>query len=239
MLPWMHAALFWQSGGVAHTPPLHCLPPPQAVKSGLVMHAPPLHCRQTAQLPHEPPQPSSPQLFPVQFLVQPAAAPACWALCFLAFLRHFFFFSPDFFLHFARKSWASLGPDSRQPRKPPSADPARSRSAPRREGFVARERSRVSKRSASKIGSFSAWHGRSIPSTMTTLSQSHYPQNWGWTGHDLMSAVSSETPSCRGSWSRVPGGRSAGQEERRPLRTARAVAAEREETPSLARMAAT
>src|SRR5687767_10016785 len=32
---------------------------------------------------------------------------ACFALCFLAFLRHFFLASPDFFLHLAFRSWAA------------------------------------------------------------------------------------------------------------------------------------
>jgi hypothetical protein len=74
--------------------------------------------------------------------------PVCWALCFLAFLRHFFFCLPDFFLHAFRALCAVASPTPRVTRLPRS-EPTSRRRAPRREGVSERERERVSKRLAS------------------------------------------------------------------------------------------
>jgi hypothetical protein len=68
-------------------------------------------CLATAQVPHTLPQPSGPQDLPAQFGVQPpppddGTSAACVALCFLAFLTHFFFFLPLSFLHLRRALWA-------------------------------------------------------------------------------------------------------------------------------------
>jgi hypothetical protein len=65
------------------------------------MQVPPL------QAPHDPPQPFGPQSLPLQFGVQPpppdGGTSTVWvALCFLAFLTHFFFLSPLSYLHLRR-----------------------------------------------------------------------------------------------------------------------------------------
>jgi hypothetical protein len=69
---------------------------------------------------------------------------SCAAACFLAFLRHFFLASPDFFLHLALRSWAAASSPPGQPIRPraPATSPPRAR---RREPAVLRDRVRVSK----------------------------------------------------------------------------------------------
>src|SRR5215207_1808882 len=91
---------------------------------------------------------------------------ACWALCFLAFLRHFFFCLPDFFLHAVRALCAVASPVPRVTR-PPKTEPTSRRRALRREGEVDRERRKDSKRSGS-IGRVLGKHER------TTWVQQHY-----------------------------------------------------------------
>src|SRR5687767_4842259 len=72
-------------------------------------------------------------------------AAACWALCFLAFLRHAFFCLPDFFLQCLSGSWASaLAPPSNG-----ASAAARVATSARRCHPVVRERVSASKRSAS------------------------------------------------------------------------------------------
>jgi hypothetical protein len=72
----------------------------------------------------------------------------CVALCFLAFLRHFFFCLPDFFLHAFSALCASASP-APSVKRLPRAEPASSRKAVRREGGAESKRESASKRFAS------------------------------------------------------------------------------------------
>jgi hypothetical protein len=95
---------------------------------------------------------------------------ACAALCFLAFFRHVFLASPDFFLHVSLRSWAIASSWSCQPRRPsePRSSPLRAR---RREPAVLRERVRVSKR-VSSMGKCLGSRGR-IRASFKTDSAGH------------------------------------------------------------------
>jgi hypothetical protein len=81
--------------------------------------------------------------------VPPVGSGVVWlALCFLAFLRHFFLASPSFFLHFFLASWAavsSVGVPPRSAREAASSPP----SAWRREPAAASVFVRVSNRDPS------------------------------------------------------------------------------------------
>jgi hypothetical protein len=100
--------------------------------------------------PHEPPQPSSPQPLPLQFGTQASVCVVCVALCFLAFLTHFFLCLPDFFLHFLRGSWASASDWASSGAKAPLRARASDR---RRDPMAERKRVRRSKRVQSMLES--------------------------------------------------------------------------------------
>jgi hypothetical protein len=126
------------------------------------------------QLPEQQPPVAGAQLAPGPRQVGPAGVcEASWAL---AFLRHFFFALPDFFLHLAEISCAATSSDlSRDARALLSA----SVRARRREPEAERERVSASKRNPSIGASFTQRGQANDGMIVTSEGMRAFPQKWG------------------------------------------------------------